>query len=264
MAMSAIRRVSDDEVAHYRQHGWVFLPRLLEAVVTSQLLQVAQVAMGLNGEREYRSARKSVAELKMWLEYDKPSDDHESFNEIAFSSILGSNAKALLGRTSGIRYWGDQVSLKLPRSTGLSLDTPWHQDSPYIPIDRSGDLTFWIALTAVTPDHGSMRFLDSSHHEGELGPSFSEKPLIDRHPELLERYPETQALSYRPGDATVHHGSLIHGAPANETSTGRWSYIVQYLPSDSLISGATNTRLNHLGLQIGSPLDHPLFPIVCE
>src|SRR2546421_326731 len=79
----------------------------------------------------------------------------EPFYPIAFGPIMGRNAKRMLNRPVGVRYFADILSRKMPKGGIGSNPTPWHQDLH--PTDRGGLMTFWFALNEVTPDMGSMR-----------------------------------------------------------------------------------------------------------
>lgn len=139
---------------------------------------------------------------------------------------------------------------------GSSNGTFFHQDHPDFQLDRVGALNFWIALDEVTPEQGAMRFLDRSHQAGPLGELSATKDLIARYPKLAERYEWTAPFHYKPGDATVHHQLLVHGAPENVTNKRRWAYACIYMPADCVVG--TN------GPRRGMPEPHERFPIVYQ
>jgi hypothetical protein len=156
------------------------------------------------------------------------------------SQRLGSNAQRLVNRTRlaaediPMRFREDGLVCKAPGEGPI----PFHQDSVEHGSDRVGEMQWWLALDAVTPDMGAMRLLSGVHREGPLG------TVLDQHggtrPDLLELYPKleelyawSEPLSYEPGDATVHHGYTVHGSPGNTTDRARWSFIFAYTPSDT-------------------------------
>ena len=49
--------------------------------------------------------------------------------------------------------------------------------------------------------------------------------LLAQYPKLTELYEVSPPLHYQPGDATVHHGYMVHGAPPNETDRHRLAYL---------------------------------------
>lgn len=114
-------------------------------------------------------------------------------------------------------------------STGGQIE--FHQDAPAFHADRPGFLMFWIALDEVTPEQGSMRFLNGSHREGPLGSHHSGYPL-KQYPKLIDRYPLSAPLHYRAGDATAHHGYTFHMSPENTTPRARWACVLPYVAAD--------------------------------
>ena len=80
-----------------------------------------------------------------------------------------------------------------------------------------------------------MRFLTGSHREGGLGAGIvlgGGPDVLGQYPKLLDFYDLSPPLSYEPGDATVHSGFMVHGAPKNQSNETRWSYIMSYFPAD--------------------------------
>jgi phytanoyl-CoA hydroxylase len=99
--------------------------------------------------------------------------------------------------------------------------TPPHQDNYYFKLDPPLVLTIWLALDAIDPENGCLRYIRGSHLEGSrpharsnvLGFSqgISDYGPVDEAREV--------AIELAPGDAVVHHGWLIHRADPNRSST---------------------------------------------
>jgi ectoine hydroxylase-related dioxygenase (phytanoyl-CoA dioxygenase family) len=159
--------------------------------------------------------------------------------------------------------------------------------------DRVGRLNFWVALDEVTPEMGAMRFVTGSHREGPLGwplpeeylqqlreddgridpatmgtkarelgedaiKALHERDVLWQYPKLLDIYEFSPPFHYQPGDATVHQGWMIHGAPPNRTERDRWCYIIEYSPADVRYR---NSRYGDRDL--GTPLsDDAAYPVV--
>lgn len=191
----------------------------------------------------------------------RPWRTHPELEALGRSPAFAAPLAELSGLPAGIRYLNDQVAVKVPPDVGATDETPWHQDHPYLPIDRPGDLTVWVALHDVQPEHGTMQFLDGSHEIGGLEASLLEADLQEAHPDLWERFPVTEPLALRAGDATVHHGCTLHWAPANSLPTCRWAYIAEYVPADARAARLPNPRATAAGLAAGDTFDHPAFPL---
>ena len=110
-----------------------------------------------------------------------------------------------------------------------------------------------------------MRFLSGSHQAGPLGKMglISGPELPDYYPHLKDRYPLSPPIHLHAGDATVHNGMVVHGAPPNTTDQPRWAAIFSYHPSDTCYTGAPHHIFKaELGLEVGKPIKHDLFRVV--
>lgn len=141
--------------------------------------------------------------------------------------------------------------------------TEFHQDFPWMPMDRSAMLTVWLALVDVPADMGSLRFYGGSHRHGLLGRSFTRDgdDQLSQHSWLrgLELSPP---LDLAAGDATAHHALTVHGAAANRRDTARLSFTVTYFDADALYTGMPYQQTDGLGLTVNRPFEHPKFPVV--
>jgi ectoine hydroxylase-related dioxygenase (phytanoyl-CoA dioxygenase family) len=272
----AVRAVTDDEVRAFHDNGWVLLRQLVAADLSAAIRErgAPRLAGLMDGSEadfatpDERRAHLTVAgasgegiltDNEKWVEWrGAVRDAHdELFSRAALAPTMGRNIQRLLGRQRQMRVYHDIFMCKLP--DGVSTPTEWHQDSVAFPLDRNA-LTVWIALDEITPDQGPVQFYSGSHRWGMLG-----RTAPDRSRDVLADYPELAELALspphhlQPGDATVHHGLVVHGAGANLTSRPRWSFAVAYFPSDARYTGAPNHDCDGFGLQVGQPIDHPSF-----
>jgi hypothetical protein len=231
-ALEEIRDVTDEEVAHYTEHGWVFLPGLFSPALAAELRREAEdLVEPIPGNPLFKS-RRPVGR-----------DGIEPFRTVCWSEHMGRVAHRLANRarlTDALiptRYLDDLIWARGAGIEGIK----YHQDSVTEGADRFGRLNFWVALEEVSPEMGAMRFLSGSHREGMLGsperdpdagwdaPGFC---LSERYPKLFDIYQLSPEFHYQAGDATVHHGWLVHGSPANVSDRERWCYILEYAPVD--------------------------------
>lgn len=216
-----IREVTDDEVAFYQENGWVKLDRLVAPEFAAELLRV-----GVDASDDPRGWNA--------LALDPGT---EPFRSMVFGDRMGRNAAQLVNRGRltdaevPLRYRADHF---VRRDPGDGNGTPYHQDSAEHGSDRVGELQFWLALDEVTPEMGAMRFLTGVHREGPLGAgALGRNDLLVQYPKLAQLYELSPPFHYQPGDATVHHGYMVHGAPPNTSDKPRWSYIFSYTPADT-------------------------------
>jgi hypothetical protein len=220
-----VRDITDEEVAFYLEHGWVKLVGLTTPEFAGELLKA--------GEAWHERNQKSTTEWNPLA----LSAGVEPFRSLVFSAIMGRNAQRLMDRKRlsgvdvGVRYRVDHFVCKAAGSPGAS----YHQDTTEHGTDRAGEVQFWLALAEATPEMGTMRFLPGVQREGPLGSCFApgDEDLLKRYPRLTDLYPMTEPIQYRPGDATVHHGFMVHGSGPNQSDRSRMSYIYSYTPADA-------------------------------
>jgi Phytanoyl-CoA dioxygenase (PhyH) len=267
------RQVTAQEVQHYAEHGWVKLERFLTPALAAALVEEATIVMNEPdddpeslpsyavrvdfGATSKAKVAKNVVDIGWWHDrrFVARDDRREPFYSLALGRPIGRNVQRLVGRDVPVQYGSDIIACKQPAGKSGSAATSWHQDLKGQPHDRSGALNIWIAMAEVTPEQGSLRFLDKSHCEG----------LVDLEtalPRLREKYKTTTPMYLRPGDATAHHGYTVHGAPANETLEPRWGYILSYFPADVRYTGVPFHSFDNLGLVEGQHIVHPNYPII--
>lgn len=257
------RALTAEEIAHYREHGWVKLPGFVAPDVVQHLLKTAKERMGEDGDSNPAYG------------YDQSYFNAEQGRGLADDRVrelirlIGQNAKALMNRSGvGVRYFQDFFAPKLPSKKKTKRwgngPTSFHQDYISFSVDRSGGMTFWIALEDYGPEWGTMSFVSGSHRLGVLGNYRTYPPgkdLLDIYPELREMK-MSEPMVYAAGDATVHSHLTVHGAGANLMDRPRWSYLVLMQPADACWTGAPAEAYDTTGMKVHQQLDDERFPIV--
>jgi ectoine hydroxylase-related dioxygenase (phytanoyl-CoA dioxygenase family) len=155
------------------------------------------------------------------------------------------------------------MQLKLPKSSGRSVELAWHQDGPFLPLDRMSAIQMWVALVPVTTDMGPMVHLSGSHREPLSGMlAYSGEKAKDIYPELWDKYEESEPHAMGMGDAVFHHSQTWHYSFPNETDRIRWAMSSYRFDSRALYTGQPNFNTDNLGLVPEKTFDHPNFPIV--
>lgn len=260
----AARAVSDQEIQHYRRHGWVRLDNLFPSRVVAGLLARAKATMGADPltVKSGSPIERIPNEFNWYARWDGCSYHDDWIKQLSHSRPLAAVASRLIGNQ--VRFYFDHIFVKLPASRH-GAETPWHQDLPHHPLDRQGGLTIWVPLVDCPPEMGTLRFLDGSHRAGLLGRYLNRRDgvrLTDEHPWVLDEYEMSSALYLRAGDATVHNFAIVHSAQENTTRSPRWVYAIQWLPTSVRYTGAPHHRTDGLGLEIDQPLDHARFPVI--
>lgn len=160
------------------------------------------------------------------------------FREAVLNSDLGALAGQAL-RSSKASHIFDQILVKEP---GAGTPTLWHHDATYWPIMGEKIATAWVALDHVTAETGAMKFVRGSHKWGERFNPVAFSKHVKAYDTPLPKIPDIDSLleqgdpkikltsfDYEPGDVSIHHGLLVHMAPANTSgSTRRRAYITRW------------------------------------
>jgi hypothetical protein len=249
-----VRAASDDEVSFFHDHGWVRLPALTDPGATAELRQRAIRYLDAREKRHQSLVDQAFGQSR------DIADSDDAFRALSLSPVMGRNATRLLRGVEAVRV---QVTNLLVKEAGEHAATEFHQDFPWMPMDRSAMLTVWLALVDVPADMGSLRFYSGSHRHGVLGRSFTRAgdDQLSQHPWIKE-LELSPPLDLAAGDATVHHALTVHGAPANQRDRPRLSFTVTYFDADALYTGTPYKQTDGLELEVNKAFDHPRFPCV--
>lgn len=265
MTEPTCRTVTEEEVNHYHERGWAKLPGFIPPALVARLLAMAQERMGADGQGN------KVSPMQQPFFNPEATDGPADSRLRPLIEGVGGNARRLMRRRPGIaaRYFGNLFAAKLPvgRQTAHpgAGATYFHQDFVNWALDRSGGMTFWIALADLAPESGTMSFVDGSHREGVLGHyrTYREgEDIFDDFPELGDPARRTPPMIYLAGDATVHSVMTVHGAGENRTDDPRWAYIVMTNPSDARWNGGPPEAYSTEGMELRQELDEARFPVI--
>lgn len=269
-----VRAITEAEVTHFRDHGWVRLDQLISADVAAQLLERAKTVMGSDAS-EHVPRPGIDSPTNPWQDRHNIIEEDLCFAAVGLSEEMGANAQRLMRRSIAVHLYNNALAVKIGSKQGSSAAasqaTPFHQDGAGYPMDRCGVVSFWIALDHLTPEMGTPRYVDRSHQLGPLGNmnrgGYVEGDLFDVYPELCEMT-ATEPMEFQPGDAAAHAMYTLHDAPANEGDRPRWAFLVRYVPSDTVYTGAitgsqaTLRKITRAGLVPGGLFDGPEYPRV--
>ena len=195
-----------------------------------------------------------------------------------FDSPLGLIGQRLMGSRQ-VRLYHDHLLVKEP---GTRQRTPWHQDTPYLPVGGNDLAVIWISFDDVDRD-STLEFVKQSHRGtlfdgSRFDPDDDTAPLYD-HPDY-PRLPDIEAnrdlypivgWPCSPGDVIVFHPSMLHGGGATSGCQRRRTLSLRYFGEDAVIAERPGAKvanpskdlhpLHHLrDNPAGSPFRHADFP----
>ena len=251
--------IPPESVEQFRRDGWTRLPGLISPELAGEIMRrlyASDNTVAPTATEKWMTTGDYQRVLKM---HDGMAWKDDWFKRLALSPRLSGLALKLIGQDEGL-FIHDMSFIK----TGDEGEpTPFHQDFPHWPFDRTGAFTIWIALTDMTEDMGTLQFLPGSIKEGPLG-RYSRSvgdDMCKANPYLLEKYRKEGGTPLRAGDATVHVDLMVHGANGNSTGRDRAAYTLRYMPRDVLYTGAPHRHFDKFGLKSGESFtDSPLVP----
>jgi hypothetical protein len=268
------RAVTPEEIAHYNEFGWVMLRGFVRRETVKLILQAAYQRMGEDADSN--AVVETLApgvEKKIAYFNAEYGAGLETPQIRAYIEGVGAAGKALMSRKRPVaaRYFSDFYAPKLASSNktakhGGNGPTSFHQDFINFSVDRSGGMTFWMALEDYGPEFGTMSFVNGSHRLGVFGNyrTYAKgEDLLDIYPDLKE-LEMSEAMTYGVGDVTVHSHMTVHGAGANLTDRPRWAYIVLVQPADACFTGAPPEAFDPTGIAVNQVLPDDRFPVLAR
>lgn len=217
-------RVSNTDVARFREDGYVIVRNLLTRQEVELLNHVARADKHL-AESAYgrEDAKGAVITLAVRNEL---TDD--MYSAIARSHRIVSAMAAFLN--GEVYHYHHKLILKEPRVGGA---WEWHQDYGYwynngclLP-DMASCL---MGIDRATRENGCLQVLKGSHQMGRIehGKTGDQTGAdIERVNVAIDRF-DLVYVEMEPGDAVLFHGNLLHRSDQNHSDSPRWALISCY------------------------------------
>ncbi|HEX2590016.1 MAG TPA: phytanoyl-CoA dioxygenase family protein [Rhizomicrobium sp.] len=219
--------LSDAEVAHYREHGYV----------TPQYRLPADVLAGLKGEIESLiDGNKSIRpEQLVGAHVANNKDTGVKGNADLIDFTRHPDILDIVEQVIGpdIIMWGSQVFSKPP---GDGMAIPWHQDGQYWPMRPLATVTVWFAIDPATTENGCLRVIPGTHESGLMPHQSTDASGLALNQGLADGvFDEKKAVDIvlEPGQISLHHAMLVHGSEPNRSTKRRCGYAVRYMPATS-------------------------------
>jgi ectoine hydroxylase-related dioxygenase (phytanoyl-CoA dioxygenase family) len=216
------KRLSTEDVAFYRKHGYVLYHQQLFSPDKMGRLQAIF---------EEHLAHKGS---KLSDELDTPHFRDERLLEFLLSNEVLDLVEPIIGPNIGL--WSSHFISKDPY-TGRA--TPWHEDSAFWKGRLSrydGIVTVWLAIDRSIRENGCMRVISGTHVNG-----FSDYEQVDSSTNTFSRQiaavDDSQAVYFElePGECSLHDARIIHGATANTSPYRRCGYTMRYFSTEAKV-----------------------------
>src|SRR6266496_1210832 len=171
-----------DDVARYRNDGFVVIPDFLDAGELGRWRRATDDAVRDRLESTAPGAdEQNTYYARVFTQCQRLADTHVEMASLILDPRLGGAAAALAG-LAGIRVWHDQALIKPPYGN----PTAWHLDDPFWSFDSADAISIWVALDDATIENGCLWYLPGSNRSAgfELTPDRKSTRLNSSHVEI--------------------------------------------------------------------------------
>lgn len=260
-------RLTDEQVAHFREYGYVAGTTVLDDEQVERLR--AELATLVDGRHPAQSlfyefnSNESADPSRVLFHALGAWRITPGLHDILWHPAVTVPASQLI--EGSVRFWHDQLFCKPSRHGGV---VAWHQDYSYwtrtLPMAH---LTCWIALDDAAADNGCMQYIPGSHR-WELLPVTGLAGDMDAIQTVLS---DDRRQQFRPvpielkkGQCTFHHPLMVHGSYENTTDRQRRAAVVN-LFRDGVRSDADRPLLAGVPpIPRGEKMAGQFFPLLYE
>lgn len=216
---------------------------IVENAFTEQEMDLIEAAYQWNFDNPSPLSQHLYAESGgTFIQSVEDSSQKPAFKAMFEGSSIVDIARNVFG-DGGVWYFHDQLFFKQAEADKPVRRTPWHQDTPYHPIDGSKFVVFWIPMQDIPEDH-ALEVIRGSH-KGTLynGSFFDPKddtlPVYDE--KEMPRLPDVEAnrdawdimtCSMKRGDVLIFHPSCLHGGGSTPAGSMRRSLSLRMVGDD--------------------------------
>ena len=152
----------------------------------------------------------------------------------AVEDILGPNILA----------YASTLFIKEPKDPGF---VSWHQDGKYMGLSKNIGITAWVALSEANGESGCMSMIPGSHEKMLAHKDTFGKDNILTRGQEVQNVDAGKAVEtpLRPGQASFHCPTVIHGSQPNRSEHRRIGFAIQtYIPTNvKSIHGRASAQL---------------------
>jgi len=201
--------------AQYEETGYFSPIPLIDTKKAASFLELLETIEHKTGSLHYRSKIHTVLGMAYKLATNKKLLD-------SIEILLGPN----------ILLYNATFVIKEPYSDAY---VSWHQDLTYWGFSDDKQVAAWIALSDVTEENGCMHMIPGSHKGGEVTHDVKiDGNNILHHGQTIQDICEEESVSVplNAGEASLHHGWMMHTSYPNKTGNRRIGLTINYISTD--------------------------------
>ena len=228
--------ISEEQVARFREDGAAVFRGVLDQPMIAEAQRVFQWSLDNPSPAAQR-----------YYESTGTIFHQDLFNTLSWGQyrhlFADSTMPDLVARLWGCRdiwFFFEQIFFK---SGGETRRTPWHQDTPYFPVDGDHLAVLWMCLDPVSRED-SLEFVRGSHLktlyngsaflEGDDTAGLYPEGSMPRLPDIEKERHRWDIVSWavEPGDIVVFHPSVLHGGAPTHPGGRRRTISLRYFGED--------------------------------
>lgn len=260
-------RLTDDQLAFYRENGYVAGIRVLDDAQIEALREALARLMDKSHPGhalfyEYHSNESKNPDTALFHALGAWRIE-PVFHDVLWNPRFLAPAAQLLG--GAVRFWHDQLFCKPAGHGGV---VAWHQDFSYwTRTQPMAHLTCWIALDDSTTENGCLHYVPGSHRWNLLPVT----GLTGNMDEIQTVLTGEQRAAFRPvpvevarGECSFHHPLLVHGSYENRSDRARRATLVNVF-RDGVRSDSGEELLEGVPpIPKGVPMGGRFFPLLYD
>jgi ectoine hydroxylase-related dioxygenase (phytanoyl-CoA dioxygenase family) len=211
------KHLTENQVQHFRQHGYVFPFRAISAAQARQYrerIEAYEKAMGDDANKSLKI--KAHLALPALVELARNARILDAVEDLIGPDILLFGASVFAKNSHDRRY------------------VSWHQDSAYFGLAPHEEVTVWVGFTDSNRANGCLRVLPGSH----IGPDYKHVETYAKDNMLakgqsLVGIDESGAVDVElsAGEFSIHHERTAHGSLENRSDDRRIGFAFFYIPT---------------------------------
>ncbi len=236
MATTAVRSLTDEQVAAYHRDGYLAVRGVFDAVQVEALRAVtdefAERSRGVSrSDAVFDLDPRHSREQPILRRIKNPADNHPLYRWVALESPITEIVAELIGPDVTLHH--SKLNLKGAR---VGAPVEWHQDGAFYPHSNDDVLAVGLLLDDATLENGCLAVLPGSHlgpvydhYEGDQFTGFINREDLARL-DLARAHP----LPLPAGSVHIHHYRAIHGSAENTSEAQRRLLINSYSAADAI------------------------------
>ena len=241
MPTEPVPPLSEEQVAQFRDQGYLLLENALEPEILSGLNSdfdhwveesrehSDSYGSQLDGRPRFSLEPGHSCEHPALRRIASPQELSEKYLEVVRNSKAVDAVAQLIG--PNIRFNNAKINSKHP---GTATEVKFHQDFMFEPHSNDDLITVLYFLGDLTPENGPLEIVPGSHrgplhelwHDGKFTGAVSEGISASTGSDAIPCYGDA-------GSACLMHTRLLHGSAPNLSDSPRTLYIVEYCAEDA-------------------------------